>query len=63
MNTRGTFEHSVTVGLPKFEIVDCEGKTLGPFNSATEAAGIAAALFGEQDPDRTGKGWDIQVAL
>jgi hypothetical protein len=46
----------------RYEIVDCEGKTLGPFKTAAEAGAIAIALFGDrQDPDRTGAGWDVQV--
>jgi hypothetical protein len=62
MNTKGTSEHSLTVVLPEYEIVDCEGKTLGPFKTAAEAGAIAIALFGDrQDPDRTGAGWDVQV--
>lgn len=42
-------------GPVHYEIVDCEGKTLGPFKTAAEAGAIAIALFGK-DGD-----WDVQV--
>lgn len=63
MNTRGTFEHSVTVELPKYELIDKDGKVVSEYLSAEAAAKVASWMFPdqEQDPDRTGKGWDIQV--
>lgn len=70
MNNRGTNEHSVTVGLPadasppRFVLVDSDGKWRQVFYHARAAAEYAKHLWPdqEQDPDRTGKGWDIQIA-
>lgn len=46
------------------EVVSYRGEIFGPFKSATEAARWAARRWPdqEQDEDRTGQGWDLQVA-
>lgn len=44
---------------PKFEIIDRNGTTLGPFNNLAEARGVAETLLGEQDDE--GENWDVQV--
>jgi hypothetical protein len=64
MNNRGTNGHSVTEALPKYELIDRLGRRhVETFDSATSAAACARQIYPdqEQDPDRTGKGWDIQV--
>ena len=47
-----------------FELVSYRGEIFGPFVSAREAAEVAKAKWPhqEQDEDRTGAGWDIQIA-
>jgi len=47
----------------RYEIVDRHGQMHGPFPSAMEAASFAACKWPgqEQDEDRAGKGWDVQV--
>jgi hypothetical protein len=47
----------------RYEIVDVAGNIFGDFDSAQAAADFAHKRWPgqEQDPDRTGKGWDIQV--
>lgn len=47
-----------------FEIVSYRGETFGPYTSLEEAASVAEMKWpGQgQDPDRTGAGWDVQVA-
>lgn len=51
-------------GPVRYEIVSRQGH-ISPvkFTSASEAAGHAKVLWPdqEQDPERTGKGWDVQV--
>lgn len=46
-----------------YELIDRHGQKHGPFSCAGDAVDYAKAAFPdqEQDPDRTGKGWDIQV--
>jgi hypothetical protein len=54
----------VTVALPLFELIDKDGKATGHRSAnAQYLAGIAKGLWPdqEQDEDRTGKGWDVQV--
>ncbi len=48
----------------QYEIVSYRGEIFGPYPSA-QAAGQAAKEKWpdqEQDEDRTGKGWDVQIA-
>jgi hypothetical protein len=47
----------------RYELVDKYGVKHGPFDSALEAGLYAARYWPdqEQDPDRTGKGWDVHV--
>ena len=65
MNNRGTNGHSVTKSLPKkeFELIDSKGNVCARSVCGLTLAIVARDLFPdqEQDPDRTGKGWDIQA--
>lgn len=47
-----------------YELVAADGRTHGPFESAHEAAEYARHEFPgqQQDEERSGKGWDVQVA-
>lgn len=47
-----------------FELVSYKGEIFGPYTSLEEAASAAEMKWpGQvQDPDRTGAGWDVQVA-
>lgn len=49
--------------MSMFELIDKWGRKRGQFRTAKAAADWAAHLFPdqEQDPDRTGRGWDVQV--
>jgi|KBSMisStaDraftv2_1062788.scaffolds.fasta_scaffold173708_3 hypothetical protein len=52
-------------GPVRYEVVDKDGKTMkGAFRTAQEAGEAARWMWPdqEQDEDRTGKGWDVQVA-
>ncbi len=66
MNTQETKRRSVTVGLPKreFELIDSNGNAVARSVSGLTIAIIAVQMFPDQmqDPDRTGEGWDVQVA-
>jgi hypothetical protein len=50
-------------GPVPYEVVDYRGKIHGPFRSVIEAFAYADAKWPdqEQDEDRTGQGWDVQV--
>ena len=61
IDTRLTRESSRPV---HYELIDKDGRVDSrKFESATQLAEWARFLWPdqEQDPDRTGKGWDIQV--
>lgn len=47
----------------RYELIDKRGRACGQFWSAEAAAIYAKTCWPdqEQDPDRTGKGWDIAV--
>jgi hypothetical protein len=48
---------------PRYELVDKDGRICGTYPTAT-AAGLSAQRCWpgeEQDEDRTGNGWDVQV--
>lgn len=47
----------------RYELIDKDGKIWSTFGSAKLAGDIAKLMWPdqEQDPDRTGKGWDVQV--
>jgi len=47
----------------RYELIDKDGRKQGEFAHAEFAAAIAMVRWPEQeqDPDRTGKGWDVQV--
>lgn len=47
----------------RYELIDKDGKSWGDFDTAGGAAAFARIKWPhqEQDEDRTGKGWDIQV--
>jgi hypothetical protein len=48
----------------RYELIDKDGIWVGTYPQAYQAANVAKRLWPdqEQDPDRTGKGWDVQVA-
>ena len=48
----------------QYELVSYRGEIFGPYPTAQAAAEAARAKWPdqEQDEDRTGKGWDVQVA-
>jgi hypothetical protein len=50
-------------GPVRYEIVSKEGTRIGPYDTADRAFWWAHQFFPdqEQDEDRTGKGWDVQV--
>jgi len=51
-------------GPVRYEVVDKDGKLMkGKFRTAQEAGEAARWMWPdqEQDEDRTGKGWDVQV--
>jgi hypothetical protein len=64
MNTQGTSGHSVTVGLPEYEVVSYRGEIFGPFRDLLQAYAYANEKWPDQvqDEDRMGAGWDVQVA-
>ena len=47
----------------RYELIDKDGKVWSTFGSATLAADIAKQMWPdqEQDEERSGKGWDVQV--
>lgn len=63
MNTQGTSGDSVTVGLPRYELIDKDGKVVNTAGRASFLAEQAAELFPDQkeDSDETGEGWHIRV--
>lgn len=59
-NNKGISAKSV----PQYEVVNCVGvKSPVKFDTAAQAVEAAKLWFPEQeqDPERTGKGWDVQV--
>lgn len=64
MNTQGTSGGSVTVALPKFELVSWRGEIFGPYPTMEAAAQAAKDKWPdqEQDENETGSGWSIQQA-
>lgn len=46
-----------------YELIDKDGHLVGIFNMACDAAVVAKHRWPDQqqDPDRTGRGWDVQV--
>ena len=51
-------------GPVRYELIDKDGKSHATYPTAWQA-GLAASLLWpdqEQDEDRTGKGWDVQLA-
>lgn len=47
----------------RYELIDKDGKTHGPFETAYAASLWAIREWPdqEQEPDRTGIGWDVQI--
>lgn len=47
----------------RYELIDKDGNSWGFFDTAARASGLANRTWPdqEQDPDRTGRGWDIQA--
>lgn len=62
--TRGPGRSNLTQAGSRFELVSYRGEIFGPYASAQEAAAAAKEKWPdqEQDPERTGKGWDVQIA-
>lgn len=60
-----SFTGLVTEVLPKpqYELIDKDGFTCGWYGTAEQAAKFAKGFWPdqEQDPDRSGVGWDVQV--
>lgn len=50
-------------GPVRYELIDKNGRIVGSFNTANSAGEYAKRTWPdqEQDEDRTGKGWDVQV--
>jgi hypothetical protein len=50
-------------GPVRYELIDSTGFVRGPFKSAADAMSYATKRWPDQtqDPDRTGRGWDVQV--
>lgn len=50
-------------GPVRYELIDKDGKTHGPFNNLKATWKYAETHFSgqEQDEDRTGNGWDVQI--
>lgn len=48
---------------PQYEVIDKDGQVHGPFHGIIQANAYCQEKWPdqEQDEDRTGKGWDIQV--
>ena len=64
MNTQRTYRDSVTDALPaRYELIDKDGNWAAEFSTADFCAVYAKSLWPDQkqDPERTGKGWDVQV--
>jgi hypothetical protein len=47
-----------------YELIAKDGRVVGTFRTALEAADMARSAWPdqEQDEDRTGAGWDVQIA-
>jgi len=56
-------EKSKVPNRTQYEVVDYRGEIHGPFRNCIEAFAYADAKWPdqEQDEDRTGNGWDVQV--
>jgi hypothetical protein len=65
VNIRKTDGHSLTVVLPKYELIDKDGNVYGPYASAYHAGLAAKAAWPdqEQDEERRGYGWDVQAVI
>lgn len=71
MNTQRTDGVRVTEALPdagygspvRYHLIDKDGEVVGEFISSRNAVHWANKMWPDQsqDPDHTGKGWDIQV--
>lgn len=50
-------------GPVRYRLIDKDGNMIAHGNSATLLADLAKARWPdqEQDPERTGKGWDVEV--
>lgn len=55
--TRGRSE------VVRYDLIDKDGKIVGAFDTAGDAAACARVRYPhqEQDEDRSGRGWDIQI--
>lgn len=66
MNVTGSgkqIDKNLTKPGSRYALIDRFGMKRGEFNSALEAAEAANRIWPglEQDEDRTGKGWDVEV--
>ncbi|MGB8604791.1 hypothetical protein [Bradyrhizobium sp.] len=50
-------------GPVRYEVIDVHGNNHGPFQTMEQACRYASRAWPlqEQDPDRAGVGWDVQV--
>lgn len=64
MNGTGNSERKRANSVPRYELIDKDGGTAAVCHSATACMAIARTLWPdqEQDEDRAGTGWDLQVA-
>lgn len=64
MNGTGNLDVNCANSVPRFELIDKDGNVRGPFKSAADAMSYATKRWPdqEQDPDHTGRGWDVQIA-
>jgi len=64
MNGTGKSPSIGAVAVPRYELIDKDGKVKrGKFGSAEQAVYWAKCYWPdqEQDEDRAGRGWDVQV--
>ena len=61
LNGKGDFGSRPRKAL--YEVIDKDGRKYGPWATAFEASCFAHRTWPDQDQDedRTGKGWDLQV--
>lgn len=64
MNGTRNIEGISAKAVPQYAVIGPSGDAITGFDSAIHAADWARRTWPhlEQDPDRTGKGWDIQVS-
>lgn len=63
MNGTGNYRGNGAKAVPLYRLLDKDGIAFGPYESAAAAAAMARELWPdqEQDEERSGKGWDIEI--